>query len=366
VQDIFDAAAEQHKRAGDRSAARRCQGLAVDQTLRMRAMVAGALAKVYWTRRAIDELRRAGGYPDRLEALRQELLSLQDRSLDEFQPQRIKLNVGDIRENVTEVFEAADLPDALLQFARAVQPVTLATLQDNALSARRGSIFASLGGSTHLDVDGKVIAETAAPSSEDDRDWCVEQSLTYLDIWRGQVVNGIIEPARAAMMRRFPIEERHFHPIVQVSAFVPIAHEHLFALGFARMWQGDFGSAAYILIPQLEHALRSLLRMADRDSSTIKPDMIQEDRSLSALFESVRPEIDALLGPDLANDIELLFVQRPGPALRHAVAHGKLGTAACYSPAAIYACWLIYHMVCAWAVDDWEGVVAPAIEAQTR
>lgn len=365
VQQVFRTAADAHKLAGSNEAKRRCLGYAVDQTLRMRDRIPSALAQVYWTRRAIDELRRAGGFADRLKSLRQELLGLEERSLDEFRPHPVRLEIADIRQDVASAYESFDLPAALLHFAYAVTPVSVATLTDNAERARKTSIFGSLFGATHMDIDGKVIAQSEAPAaSGEDTEWNIEQSQSYLDLWRAQVVNAILEPARTTIMRRFPLEERHFHPIVQLSPIVPVAHEHLFALGFARLFQGDFASAAHLLVPQLENSLRYALKLAARDSSTIKPDMIQEDRSLSALFESLRPDLDVMLGADLANNIALLFIERPGPTLRHAVAHGKLSTGACYHPAAIYGCWLIYHLVCSTVADDWHDVIAPAIAAR--
>lgn len=362
IRGLLQVAAENYKQARDNSGQKRCLSLAVDQTLRMRDRIPSALAQVYWTRRAIDELRRAGGFSDRLKALRSELLALQDVSLDEFRPHPVRLNIGDVRQDVATAYEAYDLPAALLQLAYALAPVPIEVLRKNADEARRNSILGSIFGETHLDGDGKVVAESEAPAtSGDDSDWYIEKSQSYLDLWRAQYVNAIIEPARITITRRFQIDERHFHPIVQLSPIVPVAHEHLFALGFARFLQGDFASAAYILVPQLENSLRLALKLAARDSSTIKTDMIQEDRSLSALFESLRPELDIMLGSDLANDIALLFIERPGPTLRHDVAHGKLSTGACYHPAAIYGCWLIFHLICSTVANDWDEVIAPEI-----
>src|SRR3546814_19068754 len=65
-------------------AKRRCQERSVDETLRMREQVNSASAQAYWTRKAIGELRIAGGFTDRIAKLRAELRGLQDVTLDEF------------------------------------------------------------------------------------------------------------------------------------------------------------------------------------------------------------------------------------------------------------------------------------------
>lgn len=151
-------------------------------------------------------------------------------------------------------------------------------------------------------------------------------------------------------------------PIISMSPFVPTGHEHLMALGFTRFFQGDYASAAYLLIPQLENSLRFVLLNSNRETSKIKPDLLQEDRSLSGLLQSLKPELEEIFGADLVNEIDLLFNFRAGPALRHEVAHGKLTSGACYHPSAIYACWLMYRLTCLPLVREWKAQVAPAIE----
>ena len=171
-----------------------------------------------------------------------------------------------------------------------------------------------------------------------------------------------MEPARRATMLRFPLEERHFTPIVEMSPFVPRGHEYLFALGFARSWQGDYASAAHLLIPQLENSLRFVLLNANLESSKINSDLLQEDRSLSGLLQALRPELEEVLGADHVNEMDRLFVHRPGPALRHEMAHGKVSAGPCYHPDAVYACWMIYRLTCLPLLRHWGERVAPALE----
>ena len=95
----------------------------------------------------------------------------------------------------------------------------------------------------------------------------------------------------------------------------------------------------------------------------MKSDLVQDDRSLSALYESHGGNIVRVLGADLAHEINLLFVHKPGPALRHEFAHGKFPTGGCYHPVAIYACWLTYRVTCLPLLPVWAEQIAPAIEA---
>jgi hypothetical protein len=364
IQAAWDLAAKAHGRSGDDEAKKRCQGRSVDQTLCMREQVGQASAKAYWTRKAIGELRAARGFKDRIATLRAELRDLQDESLDEFGQFSIPLDLSVERQGTIELFGGLTLPDILLQFAILARSVSIEDLHKQALESRKTSILSSLFGGSYSDHEGKIIAQTPAGpfEGEPDENWFKEKSLQYLDIWRNQVVGGFIDPARQTVMGHFPLEERHFDAIIAHSPFIPPGHEHLFALGFARFFQGDDASAAHLLIPQLENSLRYALLNAAEDSSKMKPDLLQEDRSLSGLLESMRTELERIFGVDVIYEIDLLFTYRPGPALRHEMAHGKMSAGACYHPSAVYACWLIYRLTCLPLLRHWKTLITPAIE----
>lgn len=113
-------------------------------------------------------------------------------------------------------------------------------MRARAEESQKTSVFGSLFGGSYADQEGKTIAETPPAASDEavEGEHLKAQSLQYLDLWRHQIVGGFIEPARQNVMARFPLEERHFAPIVGMSPFVPPGHQHLFGLGFARFWQG--------------------------------------------------------------------------------------------------------------------------------
>lgn len=364
VQGVWNLAAQGYAKLGDDDAKRRCQQKSVDETLRMREQVSSASAQAYWTRKAIGELRAARGFKDWIGELRKELRELQDASLDEFGQFSMPLDLTLERQGTIEIFEGLTLPDVLLQFAHLAASPKVKDLRQEALDSRKDSFLSSLFGASYADHEGKTVAETQAGSldGEPDDAWLKERYLQSLDIRRHQIVGGFIEPARCTIMTQFPLEVRHFAPIAQMSPFVPLGHEHVFALGFARLMQGDYASAAYLLIPQLENSLRYVLLNANRETSKIKPDLLQEDRSLSGMLGSLRTELEEVFGSDIVNEIDLLFHHKPGPQLRHEVAHGKMSAGACYHTAGIYASWMIYRLTCLPLTGRWKDLVAPAIE----
>jgi hypothetical protein len=83
---------------------------------------------------------------------------------------------------------------------------------------------------------------------------------------------------------------------------------------------------------------------------------------LGGLIDRMRAELESILTQPILSEIELLFDKRPGPALRHEMAHGQIGAWACFHPDVIYACWLIYRLCCLPLLSDWGIVVKPALQ----
>jgi hypothetical protein len=220
-------------------------------------------------------------------------------------------------------------------------------------------------GASYLDAEGKEVARVAANPLDDEpsEDWYKSQSVRHMELIRKMQVAGRLEPGRRTLIDRFPIDERHVAPIAYLSPFVPRGHADLFALGFARMFQGDYVSASHILFPQLEAALRHVLIISNRDASKIESDLLEGDRTLSAMLESNRSDLEVVFGRNVVHEIDLLFNFRPGPAMRHEAAHGKMPYGAFHGPEAIWGCWLIFHLACRPLLKRWNEKIAPQIEA---
>lgn len=367
VQGVWELAERGYAKLGDKDNQKRAQNAIVEQDLKMRSQVGQASAEAYWVRVAIDKLRRFGGNKERVADLRKELRELEDASLDDFAGIPYSLDISELASGTVALFETLTLPDILVQFALLSQPQSKEALERDADESSQKFIFSSLFSGSHADREGKVYAQTdAKPDGDSDKtDWYKAQALMACEMHRQLVVGGRIDPARRFIMSTFPLEQRHFLPIVYNSPFVENGYHHTFSLGFARLFQGDFISAANILIPQLENAIRFVLKNANAHSAKMMSDLTQDDRSLSSLLDHMRGKIESIFGVDLVHEIDLLFNYRPGPALRHEAAHGKLTDGLCYSANAIYACWLIYHMTVAPLLPYWKEQIAPQIEEQT-
>ena len=141
------------------------------------------------------------------------------------------------------------------------------------------------------------------------------------------------------------LSDEAFVTLLLYSAFVPKDTVATYGRGFLRFFQGDFTSGLYILTPLLENSLRHVLKSHGHDVTSFDDStMTQQDRTISVLFEQMRQELNSIFGLAITTDIENVFLRKPGPYLRHSLAHGLLPDGAPYGADAIYGCWLLFHL----------------------
>lgn len=363
VQGLLAFAAEGYARAKDAQSERRCRLKAVDITLDRARSVTAAIVAAHHLRGAIETLRHIPDTRALRDQLFVELRERQREARDEMPRDRQWMDVSEIAKATLETFGDFDLPEALRHFFCLFRVSDPDTVRQEALVSIRQSFFSGLFGGSHHDGDGKVTAETppagqAGAPPEASIDEIVDQ---HMGIVRRCMVGGAVRPALHWIAERFEIEDRHFWPVLDLSPFVPAVQAPLYAQGFARFMRGDMMAAAHLLLPQLEPSLRKVLADAGHEPSIIRSDMTQEDAMLSALLTTWRPQLEAILGPGLVFEIDVLFHRRPGPALRHEFAHGKITAAACFSPEVVYGCWLILYLAAAPVLHGWDEVIRPAM-----
>lgn len=365
LQDLWNLAAELYDRAEMPEARRRCQLAAIEMMLVQRDQVSSAGAKAHWVQVALFALRHVIDTEDRRRELRRELRDLQEDSLSEFGWFRIPLGMEETAAEQKAAFDGMDLADALRELAVISQSRDIGELRAEALNSLEDFPLQNMMAAVYSGQDGLPAAHSpgAAIGEAPDEDWFKATINRNEGIRRQQVLAGLFEPARQSIVSRYDIGERHLLVIVAASPFVRQEQVLLMALGFARMLQGDHRSAVHLLVPQLEPCLRYLLRLAGHDPTIDHDDMTAESVGLGAMLDRFRGDLERILPPEVVLELELLFHHKPGAALRHAVAHGLIGVAGCFSPDAIYACWLMYQLTCWPLLAQWEQQIAPTLRA---
>ena len=301
----------------------------------------------HWLSAAVAELHGIPGQAERRKTLRHRLVDLQAGILEEMSTFGERTDISDIVKATEAVVEPLGLLDSLFAFAGLAQSPDPAELVKTASEAIQEHPLASIFGGSFHDDEGKVIHRTAGGGFGDTAsDPAVAQQISQQERIRRQLVaHGLIEPARRVIAGKYYVSDDILQPLLENSVFVPNDLVATFARGFTQFFQGDFTSAVYILTPLLENSLRHVLKLSGIDVTTFDDaGQTQEDRSISSLFDQMRPDLDKAFSPAITTDIENVFLTKQGPALRHGVAHGLMQDGSPYGFDAIYACWLIFRL----------------------
>jgi hypothetical protein len=325
----------------------RSQSEAAEQLVRMAAQQPLAMLGASMLAEAIAELHGVPGKKDRRKELRHRLVDVQAGIADEMSPFRLPVDLEEIVRQVQQHMQRQpSLRDKLFVFAVLDRSPDPARLAEAAAKSIREHPLASLFAATHHDSEGKVVHRSdGAGFGDGENESAIQRQIAEDERVRRLVACGKIEAARQAIATDHYLSDEAFVNLLLYSAFVPKDTVATYGRGFLRFFQGDFTSGLYILTPLLENSLRHVLKSHGHDVTNFDDStMTQQDRTISVLFEQMRQELDSIFGLAITTDIENVFLRKPGPYLRHSLAHGLLPDGAPYGADAIYGCWLLFHL----------------------
>jgi hypothetical protein len=364
VKRAWDLAARLYHNSNDRDGRQRCLKAAVHQTLAMREEVKGSAgAEAGWVMDALQQLRHIEGEEKLEYDLEIELRRLQKAQSKQMRSFPTDLHLDGVPEKIAEQFSTLELSAALKQFAILGRSPDPEKMREEALTTRTETPFMSMISVGHLDGEGRTESRSAgAPASgEPEEAWFRRIYDQVEGPRRARLVRGFVNPARLAIQTKYGIAERHFNAIVGMSVLIPESQKPIVALGFTRLFQGDMMSATHLLIPQIEPCLRHVLRINGHDPSKRRDDGTEEDLALGPLLTTFRAQLDQILTPRVVFEIDLLFNAKPGPEVRHELAHGQIGAGGCFSDVVYYANWFMFHLCCLFILQDWDQLVDPQL-----
>lgn len=348
---LWHTAARAYSRAKRESDKNRCRSeaaelLVVDaeEALQKRgsAMVASHILA-----NAIASLHGIPEKKSRRTELRHRLVDIQGLIVEEMNAFSHSMDLTSLARATEKRIGSRPLVEQLFVFASLSEPPDADQLVEDAKASIAAHPLSSLFGASHMDSEGKVIHKTASANFGDAGDVsAIQQQIAQAESIRRNVTSsGEIEVARRAISGDYYVSEETLTTLLQWSPFVPPDVLHTFGRGFARFFQGDFVSAIYILTPLLENSLRYVLKSSGFDVSTFDDaTQTQQDRSISSLYDSMRPEMQKIFSQPVVEDIERVFIARPGPSIRHTLCHGLLQDNSPYGGDAVYACWLLFRL----------------------
>ena len=348
VRDLWKIAATAYGLSKDFEERDRCN-LSAAESCVIIANNVDAMAKPAWLATAIDELGNHQDTHKRREEIKIELNRSQLSIGTKFSSKSLDVDLTDQFERVQQHVSGQTLADALKEFAALTESPNPVQLRDLVkTSAHKDPLWADMY-MVAVDDEGKPVAKAGGLTTDEaESDPAIRLRIEIgLERLRRHIdVMGLIEPATKIISTEHDPQSDDFLPLFAASNFVPEDRVDVFSQGFSKYFEGDRLSALHILVPQLENAIRNVLRQSGLEPSVFRGDGTQSNLTLSGLLE--RPQSQARLnhifGSNLMFDIDNVFNYGGGPRIRHAIAHGLMSTQACAAVSSTYACWLILHL----------------------
>jgi hypothetical protein len=296
---------------------------------------------------AISALAGVRDAKDRRRELRHLLIDAQAGIADEMGSISHPLDIEDLRAEMAKQVEGLGFYDALFLFAVLRSSPDPAKAQEDAIKTMKAHPLSAMFGASNHDREGKVrhAASGGGGFGEVGDEQSLEAQIAQHQSLSRNVDVGLLDVARRYIARAFYIAPDVLMPALASSPFVPEGQENTFARGLSSFLRGEASTAIYVLTPLVEAGMRWCLKSAGFEVTTFDDAaQTQEDKTLSALYRDQRADIEAVFGPELAFNIDQVFLHPAGPQIRHGVAHGLLHDGDAFSPDGFYACWLVLHL----------------------
>jgi len=295
------------------------------------------------------KLRAARGIDEKLGNMRRMQRDIAMQSIGDFAPIRSEpVDLEDEHRNIQALISGKELTDALLVLAECWPRTSRKLVEEDARQRMKQFSSSRMFASQKLATDGRVIAKSptagdpSASSPEVDKAvW--SQMVQVHNSSVSNAVQSTIYPALRQFVLEHLVTDDDLVNIVGVSGMVPAERIKLVAKGLKTGFEGDFVVALHLLVPQLEHLVRTHLQLKGAKTVTTSVNGLQMEDGLSTLVSL--PEMNTVFGEDLAFEIRALFCDGFGPNLRNELAHGLLDEGALRSVESIYAWWFMFREI---------------------
>jgi hypothetical protein len=256
------------------------------------------------------------------------------------------VDLTDVAESAAERVRHLDPLVALFAFCSLQRlPVKAEYMRGAAASLDSAVLMRMMGGAT-LAEDGRVVARDAGSGTGDAATPQQVETRAMLDFadHAGKTAVGMIAPALDQLHFDHVFTVNDFRAIVERSGMVLQDRAAMVGKALYAGYMGDLEHALHVLMPQFEHIVREVLKVAGALTTTHDPqDGLDMEIGLSRLTE--RPEMVTVFGEDLAFAIRAMMCVEPGPNLRNVVAHGLADSELCQGPYARYTWWLVLRVI---------------------
>ncbi|MFW6026354.1 MAG: DUF4209 domain-containing protein [Candidatus Woesearchaeota archaeon] len=298
---------------------------------------------------AIEKYRRLGGFNQRIEQIHKFLLEYEKEALTQMIETKKEFDISEQVKHIRSQFSDLELKEALYKLSSIISSPKIKHLKEFIGELQKETPLTFLLSSAILNEKGKVIAKKPSLISNDVKK--AEAAMNaemygQAKIEQQAMVTGVILPATQQIRVENHIRIDTFFDLVKDNPFIPEGREKIFAKGLMYGIMGSYLNAVSLLVPQIENSLRYVLFQADKITSGLSDNGIQEEYNLNKLLYNYEDELNDIFGEDLIFDLRGLLVERYGSNLRNNLAHGLMNNNSFYTVPAIYAWWLTLRLCC--------------------
>jgi hypothetical protein len=297
-------------------------------------------------RSAMESLAKVPGNEQAVIELKKQVDALELKRNDAPMKKPSRMDPAGITQWARDQVKSKDLRGALVALANLAETPKPAELEEQ-VDAKTGRMpFQYLISTVGMDQEGKAASHAPAAFTGDTREIrTAKEAELYQEAARNRqiAVLALIDPARRQVLSEHVVRLDDWRAFTTDNPFIPVGREEIFARGMDAGMNGDFLVAVSLLTPQVENAVRIVLKKAGVVTSKIDMRNIEQERVLGALLDM--DEAERVFGRDLMFDLRGLLVEKFGSNMRNELAHGLLDLDDFKGPDAEYLWWCALRLM---------------------
>ncbi len=297
-------------------------------------------------RSAMESLAKVPGNEQAVIELKKQVDALELKRNDAPMKKPSRMDPAGITQWARDQVKNKDLRGALVALANLAETPKPAELEEQ-VDAKTGRMpFQYLISTVGMDQEGKASSHTPAAFTGDTREIrTAKDAELYQEAARNRqiAVLALLDPARRQVLSDHVVRLDDWRAFTTDNPFVPVGREEIFARGMDAGMNGDFLVAVSLLTPQVENAVRIVLKKAGVVTSKIDMRNVEQERVLGALLDM--DEAERVFGRDLMFDLRGLLVEKFGSNMRNELAHGLLDLDDFKGPDAEYLWWCALRLM---------------------
>ncbi|MHB8070365.1 MAG: DUF4209 domain-containing protein [Candidatus Cryosericum sp.] len=297
-------------------------------------------------RSAMESLAKVPGNEQAVNELRKQVEALELKRNESPMKKPARMDPAGITQWAREQVKGKELRAALVALANLAETPKPAELEEQ-VDAKTGRMpFQYLISTVGMDQEGKAASHAPAAFTGDTREIrTAKEAELYQEASRNRqiAVLALLDPARRQILSEHVVRLDDWRAFTTDNPFVPVGREEIFARGMDAGMNGDFLVAVSLLTPQIENAVRVVLKKTGVVTSKIDMRNVEQERVLGALLDM--DDAERVFGRDLIFDLRGLLVEKFGSNLRNELAHGLLDVDDFKGPDAEYLWWCALRLM---------------------